>query len=65
MGTANRYHPVLITQCLQADFVRPLERHEAPPNKLHIGHAEARRLLGPEPDRGPLAQLMHSGQTRK
>lgn len=49
---------VLITQCLQRDFVEPLESHGALPNALHVGADEARRLLGVEPDHGPLAHLM-------
>lgn len=49
---------VLITQCLQRDFVAPLEPHEPLPNALHVGADEARRLLGPDPEHGPLAHLM-------
>lgn len=51
-------HAVLITQCLQRDFVGPLQPHDPLPNALHIGHEEARRLLGADPERGQLAQLM-------
>ena len=50
---------VLITQCLQPDFVAPIGRCEPLPNILHVGHAEARRLLGDEPEMGPLAQCMN------
>jgi protein-tyrosine phosphatase/nicotinamidase-related amidase len=50
--------PVLITQCLQPDFVAPLGRCEPLPNILHVGHAEAARLLGDSPEIGPLAQFM-------
>ena len=49
---------VLITQCLQRDFVDPIGPHDPLPNLLHVGHAEATRLLGPEPSAGPLAQLI-------
>lgn len=49
---------VLITQCLQHDFVAPLGPYAELPNLLHIGRQEAQRLLGPEPSQGPLAQLM-------
>lgn len=49
---------VLITQCLQNDFVKPLEAHEPLPNKLHVGREEARRLMGTDPSAGPVAQLM-------
>jgi protein-tyrosine phosphatase/nicotinamidase-related amidase len=54
---------VLISQCLQRDFVAPLEPHEPLPNALHVGADEARRLLGADPEHGPLAQLM--GWARK
>jgi hypothetical protein len=48
---------VLITQCLQRDFVDPIGPHDPLPNLLHVGYSEAARLLGPEPAAGPLAQL--------
>ena len=50
---------ILITQCLQRDFVDPIGPHDPLPNLLHVGHAEATRLLGAEPAVGPLAQLMN------
>ena len=49
---------VLITQCLQRDFVDPIGPHDPLPNLLHVGYSEATRLLGPEPAAGPLAQLI-------
>ncbi len=49
---------LLLTQCLQRDFVGPLGPLDPLPNSLHIGAEESRRLLGPAPERGPLAQLM-------
>lgn len=49
---------VLITQCLQRDFVGPLGPHDPLPNKLHVGSVEARRLLGEDPARGPVSQLL-------
>ncbi|MFZ5481648.1 MAG: isochorismatase family protein [Myxococcota bacterium] len=49
---------ILVTQCLQEDFVRLVARHDPLPNKLHVGHDEASRLFGPDPELGPLAQLM-------
>ncbi|MDE3086835.1 MAG: isochorismatase family protein, partial [Acidobacteriota bacterium] len=49
---------VLITQCLQRDFVDPIGPHDPLPNLLHVGHAESTRLLGPFPSTGPLAQLV-------
>ena len=39
---------VLITQCLQRDFVDPIGPHDPLPNLLHVGYSEATRLLGPE-----------------
>ncbi len=49
---------MLITECLQRDFVDPIGRYDAAPNQLHVGHIEAVRLLGEDPATGPLAQLM-------
>lgn len=49
---------ILITQCLQNDFVKPLNRFEALPNLLHVGHEEALRLLGENPDEGPISKTM-------
>lgn len=49
---------LLITQCLQNDFVQPIGRFDPVPNKLHVGHSEARRLLGEDPAHGPVARLM-------
>ena len=37
---------VLITQCLQQDFVAPVGRYDRLPNLLHIGFGEARHLMG-------------------
>ncbi|MCB1166865.1 MAG: isochorismatase family protein, partial [Leptospiraceae bacterium] len=36
---------ILITQCLQNDFVQPLDRYDPLPNQLHVGYEESRRLL--------------------
>ena len=49
---------VLITQCIQRDFVDPVRPYDPLPNRLHVGHAEAERLLGLDPSAGPLMQLM-------
>jgi nicotinamidase-related amidase len=49
---------ILITQCLQRDFVDPIGMHDPLPNLLHVGYSEAARLLGPEPSAGPMAQLI-------
>ena len=32
---------VLITQCLQRDFVDPMGLHDPLPNLLHVGYSEA------------------------
>lgn len=49
---------LLITQCLQNDFVKPLGRHEPLPNFLHVGFEEARRLMGDDPGEGPVQRVM-------
>lgn len=49
---------ILFTQCLQVDFVKPLGRYEPLPNRLHVGHGEARRLMGENPEEGPVARTM-------
>jgi protein-tyrosine phosphatase/nicotinamidase-related amidase len=49
---------LLITQCLQNDFVAPIGPYEPIPNQLHVGHAEALRLLGPVPAEGPVERVM-------
>lgn len=49
---------LLLTQCLQNDFVQPIGRYEPIPNQLHVGHAEARRLMGEDPAQGPVARVM-------
>ncbi len=49
---------ILITQSLQRDFVALVGPHEPLPNRLHVGHAEALRLLGPDPVAGPVGQII-------
>lgn len=49
---------LLITQCLQRDFVEPINRYDPLPNQLHVGAAESLRLLGERPDEGPLRRFM-------
>lgn len=49
---------LLFTQCLQNDFVQPIGRYDVVPNRLHVGYAEALRLMGEEPAEGPVARLM-------
>lgn len=48
----------LITQCLQNDFVRLLDKYDPLPNYLHIGYDEANRLLGERVEEGPVAQII-------
>lgn len=49
---------LLITQCLQNDFVKPIGPFDPIPNQLHVGHAEALRLLGRNPSEGPVERVM-------
>jgi nicotinamidase-related amidase len=49
---------LLITDCLQRDFVGPVGRYESLPNALHVGHDESLRLLGANPEEGPVARMM-------
>jgi len=49
---------LLLTQCLQNDFVKPIGRFEPVPNRLHVGFAEALRLMGENPAEGPVARVM-------
>jgi len=49
---------ILLTQCLQKDFVGPLGVWDALPCTLHIGAAESARLLGPDPSQGPLVRFV-------
>ena len=49
---------ILITQCLQMDFVKPLGRYDPLPNHLHIGYEESRRLMGENPEDGLVALTM-------
>ena len=49
---------ILITQCVQNDFVKPLGKYEALPNTLHIGHEESERLMGIDANQGPLSKAI-------
>lgn len=49
---------ILITDCLQYDFIGSIDRFAGLPNALHIGHDESLRLLGVNPDEGPLARMI-------
>lgn len=49
---------LLISQCLQNDFVKLLGKFEPLPNELHVGYEESIRLLGEKIEEGPLNTLM-------
>ncbi|MDQ3001841.1 MAG: hypothetical protein M3Y08_11350 [Fibrobacterota bacterium] len=49
---------ILITQCLQRDFVGPLAPWEPLPCTLHIGASESARLMGLDPAEGPLVRFV-------
>ncbi len=49
---------LLLTQCIQNDFVMPIGRFDPIPNRLHVGFSEARRLMGENPSEGPVARVM-------
>ncbi|MCA9696818.1 MAG: isochorismatase family protein [Myxococcales bacterium] len=53
---------VLLTQSIQNDMVAPIGRFDPIPNKLHVGHAEALRLMGENPAEGPVARTMRWAQ---
>jgi protein-tyrosine phosphatase/nicotinamidase-related amidase len=49
---------ILITDCLQRDFVGSIGRFDPLPNALHIGYDESLRLLGEDPKQGPVARVI-------
>lgn len=49
---------LLITQCLQNDFVQLIEKYDPVPNPLHVGYSEALRLLGERVEQGPVNRIM-------
>ncbi|MEW6284220.1 MAG: hypothetical protein AB1758_36740, partial [Candidatus Eremiobacterota bacterium] len=51
---------LLISQCLQNDFLAPIGRHDPLPNPLHVGWSESVRLLGEDGTSGPLAQTLRA-----
>lgn len=55
----NKPPAILITQCLQNDFVKPLRKFDPLPNQLHIGYEESKRLVGEDPEYGPVNTLMN------
>jgi len=56
---------VLISQCLQVDFVQSLAQGEPLPNPLHIGREESKRLLGIDPRNGALTTFMRWASSTK
>jgi len=50
---------ILITQCLQNDFVKPIGKYDNLPNLLHIGYHESIRLMGMFPKEGPVSIFMN------
>ena len=50
---------ILITQCLQNDFVELIGIHDQLPNALHIGYEESKRLLGEDLGEGMLIRFMN------
>lgn len=50
---------ILISQCLQNDFVRPIGKYDNLPNLLHVGYDESSRLMGNESNSGPLNFFMN------
>ena len=49
---------ILITQCLQNDFVKPIGKYDKLPNMLHIVYEEAKRLMGENPEEGPISHVV-------
>src|SRR5262249_24596347 len=53
-----RPRALLICECLQNDFIAPIPAGKPPPNKLHIGRAQALRPVGPDRATGPLVRAL-------
>lgn len=56
--SAQKETAILITDCLQNDFVGRIGRFDSLPNALHIGYEESLRLLGEDPAHGPVARVI-------
>lgn len=54
----NEAKAILITQCLQNDFISAVENWQPLPNLLHIGYQESSRLMGEIPLDGPVNRVM-------
>ena len=50
---------VLITVCLQNDFVMPIGKYDNLPNLLHVGYEESTRIMGLKPSEGPISLFMN------
>lgn len=50
---------ILISVCLQNDFVKPIGKYDDLPNLLHVGYEESTRLMGINPNEGPVALFMN------
>lgn len=49
---------ILITICLQNDFVKPIGKYDNLPNLLHVGYEESTRIMGFNPSEGPISLFM-------
>lgn len=49
---------ILITQCLQNDFVQLLDKYDPLPNLLHVGYEEVRRLQGEKMEDSPINRVI-------
>ncbi|MCC5815852.1 MAG: isochorismatase family protein, partial [Leptospira sp.] len=56
---------LLFTQCLQNDFVEPIQKFDPIPNLLHVGYNESLRLMGENPSEGALIAFMEWAMCRK
>lgn len=49
---------ILFTQCLQNDYVKPIGKYDPLPNLVHVGYDESVRLMGLNPEYGPVSNTM-------
>jgi serine/threonine protein kinase/nicotinamidase-related amidase len=49
---------LLFCECLQNDFLLPIRKGQAAPNKLHVGWSESARLVGEDAAKGPLVRAV-------
>ena len=50
---------ILITVCLQNDFLLPIGKYDNLPNLLHVGYEESNRVMGLNPNEGPISLFMN------